>query len=333
MSSSRERILIVRPDRLGDVVLSTPVISALKTEKPQAEIYFLIRKSWAPLFKDLSALSGVILYEPEGQHAGARGWRKLVSEIKTFQFNAAVILQSTARVTAAVWAAGIKKRIGPWSRFHSFLFINNGARQHRSQVLKHEAEYNLDLLKLVGVNAQQPKTGVNISSEAKTWAKNFWEKNSSVKRIGIHPGMGGSAGNLPLQMYVELIRALSRENYEVLVSLGPMDFNVEKYLRIEIPEIFAAGGNMRVFQDFSRDISFLGALFENCDFVIAPSTGPLHLAVALGRPVISFFPEKPEVQSSKRWGPYQPSAMAKVFSPLENFAVTDVLKTIKTGHV
>ena len=309
------RILVARPDRIGDVILSTPVISALRSQFPNASITFLVRGFVAPLVRDIPGVDAVFVYDPDGRHAGIRGFFRLMEELKAQRFQVSIVLQSTLKLAAALFGVGVPNRIGPLSKIHSYLFYNRGSRQRRSLVEMHEADYNLQLLRKLGirVGSHQIPSQVAVSEEKRKLARGWladrgWDfQDANRKRlIAVHPGMGGSALNWPENYYVELVRNLRREGNEVLLSGGPAEgFLLERIVQ----ELGKTGDTVIVYPgrlsegDAPAPVDVLAALFSETELVVAPSTGPLHIAVALGLPVVTFYPPI-RVQSAIRWGPY-----------------------------
>lgn len=317
-SSSRgaePRILVARPDRIGDVILSTPVIAALRDQYPEAHITFLVRDFVAPLVRELPGVDSVFVYDPDGRHSGVGGFFRLMEELKAQRFQISIVLQSRLKLAAALFGVGVPNRIGPLSKPHSYLFYNRGSRQRRSLVEMHEADYNLQLLRKLGirVGSHQIPSQVAIANTKREAARAWLEKmgwdaaDENRKRlIAVHPGMGGSALNWPENYYVDLIRSLRKEGNEILLTGGPAEgFLLERI----VLELEKTGDSAIVYGGKLDDdagpaaVDTLGALFAECDLVVAPSTGPLHIAVALQIPVVTFYPPI-RVQSAIRWGPY-----------------------------
>lgn len=305
------RILVARPDRIGDVILSTPVIAALKAHYPHAHITFLVRDFVAPLVRNIPNVDAVFVYDPSGRHAGVTGFFRLMEELKAQRFQISIVLHSVFKLAAALYGVGVSNRIGPLSKIHSYLFYNRGSRQRRSLVEMHEADYNLQLLRKLGIRtgSHQIPSQIAVSDERKTWAKEWLESqgwirdaaNGRKRLVVVHPGMGGSALNWPENYYVDLIRALKKEGHDVLVTGGPEEGYLLERIKIQAAKtddvVIVYGGST------SGPVDQLAALFQEADLVVAPSTGPLHVAVALGKPVVTFYPPI-RVQSAIRWGPY-----------------------------
>src|SRR5262249_5254473 len=152
----------------------------------------------------------VILFEPEKRHAGFRGFLRLMRDVRAHDFRISVVLQSNLKIAAAMFFANIRYRVGPLSKLHSYFFYNRGVRQHRSHVEMHETDYNLQLVRRLGIRVSSRRIPVRVSLDAESrQAATDWLKQRGWKEdvplVVVHPGMGGSALNWPESHYVEFI--------------------------------------------------------------------------------------------------------------------------------
>jgi lipopolysaccharide heptosyltransferase II len=312
------RILVVRPDRIGDVILSTPVFEVIKRHYPNSKLTVMVQEGVAPLIRGIPCVDEVMIYEPSGRHSGFRGFLRLLRDIRVRRFRISVVLQSQFKISFALMIARIRYRVGPLSKVHSFFCFNRGVRQRRSQVEMHETDYNLQLLRKLGirVGTRNVPTSVAVPAEVKE-AACAWLSTQGWKAadplVVVHPGMGGSALNWPETHYADLIRAMIRDGRQVLVTGGPLDrATVEKILELLGP----AREKVMVYGlSEKRSVDFFAGLLDCATVVVAPSTGPLHVAVALKKPVVTFYPPI-RVQSAIRWGPYlHDETRASVLTP------------------
>jgi heptosyltransferase-3 len=321
------RLLVIRPDRIGDVILSSPVFELIKRHYPRAHLTVLVQESVLPILKGLKSVDHFIAFDPHGVHAGFKGFFRLVTEIRRRHFRIAIVLQTNWKVSAAVFFAGVRYRVGPLSKLHSYLFFNRGMRQKRSHVEMHETDYNLQLLRKLGarIGTRQIPTQIFIPEEtqrrASEWLKQKgWDPKEAL--ILVHPGMGGSALNWPEPHYMELIRCLVEEGRQVLVSGGPMENALLDRIELSLTQVPASEKTKVIFyrsrphnSPTGETVDFLAALCSFSQLVIAPSTGPLHIAVALRKPVVTFYPPI-RVQSAVRWGPYiEEESQASILVP------------------
>lgn len=290
------RILVVRADRLGDVVLSIPTIEVLKRFYPKSHLGVMVQSRVAPALRGLPFIDQLIEVDPEAPLKLEGHW------------DLALVLQPRFKILWALWRAGVKHRLGPLSKWYSFPLLTAGLRQRRSKVEMHEADYNLQLLRLLGIDVGTrtvlPK--VAVGPEARTEFAQWWEAqggDAGVKHwVAIHPGMGGSALNWPEENYLKLADSLLLTGQGVLVTGGPTEQGILD--RFDSAFKSAHGNRIRTFGGArAADIQRLAAAYQKASVVVAPSTGPLHVAAAVGARVVSFYPPI-RVQSAVRWGPY-----------------------------
>jgi len=285
------KILIVRTDRVGDVLLTTPVSTALRHAFPSAKISWLVRPYTAPLLENNPDVDQILVDRGDAI-------AELIAQIKKEGFDAAIVAYPRWRTVWALWRAGIPVRIGPASKFYSVLFTKR-LWQHRSEGKKHEADYNLELLGALGVPFRRYATRFVVTGDEKRVAHKILESHRltfSKPIVILHPGSGGSSARWPLTHFMELGDRLQMADCDVVVTGGPGEDY--QYMMIDnmhrIPVFIAAG---------SVSLRELGALYSCADLVVTNSTGPLHLAVALGIPTISVYSPITTCHPN-RWGPY-----------------------------
>lgn len=308
MTQENLSILVVRTDKIGDVVLTTPAISALRKKHPGAKITGVVSPVAAEVYRSNPHLDGHIVLDP-ALYSGFLGFWRLVRRLRAEKPQVVVVFQAKMRVGLAVLFSGAAMRIGPWSKWWSWLCYNHGRRQNRSAVEMHEADYNIQLLKDLGVTVADTweKSHLTVSEEARREATRFFvEKGLSrrFKTVAIHPGMAGSALNWPESHYVQLGRRLLRR-YNVIVTGGPGEGPLVERVFQGIARQQSYNPDSPTFTKYlgEKGLAETIAILDHCDGMVAPSTGPMHLAVALGKLVVTVFPPI-KVQSAVRWGPY-----------------------------
>ncbi|MBN1895469.1 glycosyltransferase family 9 protein, partial [bacterium] len=154
MRRELQRILVVRTDRMGDLLLTLPAVTAIRRKFPGAFLAMLVHSSMRELAEHCPDLDAVITDGP-----GDSGWRRFpsfVEKIRKERFDAALIMHPTFRLAAAMLLAGVRRRIGTAYRFYSFLF-NRPIREHRKYASRHEAEFNLSLAADLGADISDPE--------------------------------------------------------------------------------------------------------------------------------------------------------------------------------
>lgn len=293
--SSQPNILIVRTDRIGDVLLTLPLIDAVKKNEPSAKVAMLVQEYTRSLVETHPQLSATLTIDTKGKK---KSFFSLVQEIRSHRFTAALVAYPRFRIAAALWCARVPVRIGTGYRWYSFLF-NRKVYEHRKYATKHEAEYNLSLLRPLGyMPPQEVRLILHLTEEEK-------EKGRMLRRsIGIgdgervvvlHPGSGGSARDWKKERFAELASELSRQALQVVIT------GTEKERTLVEEVVKLSGGTARPFIS-THTLREFAAFLQTVNIVVANSTGPLHIAAAVGCAVVGFYPPV-AVMSPTRWGP------------------------------
>ncbi|MBW7997977.1 MAG: glycosyltransferase family 9 protein [Candidatus Glassbacteria bacterium] len=294
------RVLLVRNDRLGDLVLTTPSFRVLREALPAARIDLLCSAYAEPVVRGNPCIDSILT--DSGAHDRA-GFREIAAEIRARGYDAAVVFVHSRKNALLVRSAGIPLRIGPLVKLYAPLFFNRPVRQKRSRGEKHEAAYNIDLLTKLGIDIQQkiPPPVVVADEAALERAAELTANifaDPANKLVVIHPGMGGSALNWPIERWRELTGLLAREAGLNVVVTGT---EPEEDLAESAAEEGIHTGRVKVVVGLGLE-DFIG-LLSRASAVAAPSTGPLHLAAALGVPALAGIYSPVPAHHPRRWGP------------------------------
>lgn len=293
-----KRILIARTDRIGDVLLSTPVIKALREEYPRAYIAMMVSPPAKDIVEGNPYLDEVIVYDKDGKH---RSWRRSIKftlRLRKKKFELAVILHPTNRVHLITFFARIPERVG-YDRKLGFL-LTKKVRHTKQSGQKHESEYALDLLGVIGIMPKDKRPFMPIKEESEKWLEGLFDKeglSTSDKLLAVHPAASCPSKVWPNERFAEAAdRLVEKFGFRVLVVAGPRDIslagNLIKHMRHTA--INLAG---------KTSISQLASLLKRCSLFISNDSGPVHIAASLGTPVISIFGRNQKGLSPKRWGP------------------------------
>jgi ADP-heptose:LPS heptosyltransferase len=305
-----ENILIVRTDRIGDVILTLPMAPVLKKHFPGCRVTFLLREYTKELALNNPYIDEIlVLYEKEGKPA----FFKNLDMIRGKNFDTVITVFPRFRIALFLFYAGIASRIGSGYRWYSFLF-NKKVYEHRKFGENHELIHNINLLKTLGINEsvteKECNFGFHPSEENRIKIKRFAEENGidlSKPVVVFHPASGGSAVDLPMEKMKELVN-MTADKLDVTILL------TGDKKEIEICSSFPKGE--KIFNLCGKfDLGGLIALIDFSSLMVANSTGPLHIAAALGKNVIGFYP-KIKSQSPVRWGPF--TEKKHIFVPAVN---------------
>jgi len=279
-----KRILVCRTDRIGDLILSTPVFEAVKKAYPNCHLGVLVKETTEELLRHNPWIDETIRYRP-------RELFQLVHQLRKYELT--IVLYPTFVIALLCWFARIPVRIGTGYRFYSFLF-NRRVHEHRKDCRKHEAEYNMNMLKPLGITGPI-KPCVWISDKEREWATQRTQNVEKGNIVAVHPGSGGSSRPWNSPYFGRLADLLQESGFRVLLTAGRGEEELQKQVLSSMTSSPAATVD-------DADLLQLAAVFERCELLITNSTGPMHLAASCGVPVIGIFcPIKG--CTPRRWGP------------------------------
>ena len=293
-----KNIVVMRTDRIGEVLLSTVAVDAIKSRYPGASVTFVTSEYSKDLVSGRDDIREVLTVDT----TGGRGWLKeamaLSAELKKRRFDASLVMNPHKALHLACFLAGIPVRAG-YDRKWGFL-LNRKTRDLRDKGQKHEVEYAMDLLRTLDVESPPPAPRLAVSAEARSsLSRVLTEKglDPDVPFVVVHPGSSNPAKIWPGERYSALVGKLSRSLGRRVAVIGTEE---EKEL---VAAIKNASGVEAVDLAGCLDIGQLAALIEKAELFIGNDAGPMHMAAALGVPVIAIFGRNIPGVSPLRWGP------------------------------
>lgn len=298
-------ILLVRPDGIGDEILSLPVATQLRSLMPGARLSFLSSVYAAPVLAhhpDLDEVLTVTGQETLGELVGL--FRKgdapaasvaARSRRSGVPFDAAVFLKPFRRLMTAAWLACVPLRVGTGYRWFSWL-LNRRVYEHRSDFSRHESAYNLGLLRGLGLApGEGAPPRLVVTGEEREWARTYLARFTGL-RVLVHPG-GFSTRFWKPAHFRGLVLKLAGQGRTVLLTGNAAE-----------RDRFRADTQVSAWPEGVRDVmgeltlrQFMAVIAE-CHVVVSMATGPMHLAAALGTPTVSLFDPRRN-QSPTRWQP------------------------------
>jgi len=296
------KVLVTRTDRLGDLVLSVPVFEYLKSAQPDLEIHALVAPAAVPLVENNPYLTGIWTWN---ENESADSFKTLTDGLRGENFDAAIMLQYRKELAQLLLRAKIGLRYGPWSRFSSWFLLNRGSRQARSHSKLHEMDQNLRLAgKFLGDSSPKvdfPQPTLYLTPGQRDLGQEFRAEYQvqEDKIVFLHPGSGGSALDWNPNRFAGVANSLAgMEGFRVFITGTSVDEAMVEKVSLSLDQQVTVLLNRYNLRDF------LGILSAG-DYFIGPSTGPLHLAAALGLGTVGLYPPVPTM-SPGRWGPRGP---------------------------
>jgi ADP-heptose:LPS heptosyltransferase len=290
-ASAINKILLVRPDGIGDQILCLPVAAALRRLLPKARIAFLSSAYAAPVFDHHPDVDEVVAI------TGHESLREL-ADLFQHGFDAAIFLKPFRRLMIAAWLARVPLRVATGYRWYS-LFANRRVYQHRSDFSKHETDYNVALLAGLDLDGGSPlRPSLALTHEERQSAT---RRAAAVPapRIVLHPG-GFAARRWKGEHYWNLAQRLIDAGFGVVLT----------GTAAERERFYAERGTLDVRPDTPGLLDLMGQLSVRelmgvigvSHAVVSGATGPAHVAAALGVPTVSLFdPRRNNLPT--RWRP------------------------------
>ncbi len=308
-AQSKFRLLVVRLGAMGDILHALPAVTALRKAHPSWVIDWVIEPRWRALLSAPQASARDATLQPivDRLHfASTKDWRRkplssgtlqqirqLRSGLREGHYDVVLDLQGSIRSAILGRMAGARRRIGeaePRERPAHWFFTERVATRGA-----HVIEQDVELASAIAGDALEPVQPIlPVDPDAEAWAESLLGP-SSQPIVLINPGAGWGAKRWPPARYGLVARSLALRGLRILVNAGPG----EVALAGEIVQ--HSGGMASVL---APSLEQLIAVTRRVALVIAGDTGPLHLACALGKPVVGIY------------GPTDPSRNGPFGSPL-----------------
>lgn len=299
------------------------MVDALKSSFPDPKIDMLVQQRVYELIYDYPGLNKV--------HAIDKVTTGNVKTVcKANEYDLAIAVYPTFEVALGLFLGSVKYRLGTGYRWYSFLF-NLPHYQHRKEAIKHESDYNLDLLnefnvvygKKLEVKLQVKNEHV-LSVIGKLKALGF---NENERFVVIHiPSLGSAKvwSNSNFKQLLEAILANVNNCYQVVLTGTTSEEEQVKMITSQLPE------NNRIFEIFELNLKELAALISKSELFLGNSTGPIHIAAAVGTFAVGLY-SPVKVESPLRWGPL--TDKKKIFVPDDDDNSRDVMNDIEPNEV
>lgn len=299
---NHQRILVVRPDRIGDVVLSTPLIRALRERFPAAYLAAMVRPYTADILAGNPHLDEILIDDPAVEH----GFWSQVAALRRRHIDTVLMLLPSERHSWMTLFAGVRTRIAVGGKLYHRLTFARTVSRRKYIPLRHEADYCLDLGRAIGVGGDGLGVEVFLSDEERALGASRLGQTTGAL-IGIHPGSGRSAPNWRVERYAELARRLLQHAGVHIVLTGSASERhfVSAFAGLDRSRVIDLVGKLTLRETM--------AVISRLSVLVSASTGTMHIAAAIDTPTVSMFCPLPAC-SPELWGP-QGNRCAVVLPP------------------
>jgi len=313
------RIAVVRTDALGDLVLTLPTLGVLRSRIPGAELHLVCRSYTAPVASSVSCVDKVHLIDRvEG------GLRTI---LRQGRFDAVFLPRALRQEAWDAFLAGIPLRVGTAYRWYAFLY-NHRVHDHRRRGKFHEAEYGTRQVgSVLGESMPTELPRPAIDPVAFRRVRELLASAGimpGARFLIIHPGTAGNTKEWPPGRYGEAAARLLADRVVQAVVLTGTELERQRC------EVVAGACPGAVSLCGALSLSELMALIAEASLFMGGSTGPLHLAAALGIPVVGLYPNR-DWMSPRRWRPW--TSNAAVLTPPKDGPDPDDMNEIPVAAV
>jgi len=305
-TKNQKNILIVRNDRFGEFLLNIPAIRAVKESLEGSRVILAVDPYVKELAEKVPYVDEIITWR-NGRHSLSEtiGFSNL---LKKKDIDVAVIMNPSKDTNIAVYMAGIPVRAG-YARKWDFL-LTKKIEDLKRLSQKHEVEYNLDLVKVIGAETKDKSLVLKMDSVI-----------DRENIVVIHPWTSDPVKQWPEERFCELALRIAREmNSDVLIVGGPEEMQKSAIFNNLDKRIKNITGKTTLVE--------LAAVLSKSKMIISGDSGPVHMACAVGTPVVAIFRNDMPGKGPKRWGPRNDNSIVIEKGSLSDISVDEVLDKI-----
>ena len=305
--SPTRKILVIRRDNIGDLVCTTPLLGALRRRFPRAHIAALVNTYNRQVLEGHPDLNAVYAYakakhRPPGQSRASVYWDKfvLMRKLRAQRFDCVLLASSQPGASAlrlARWIA--PAHIAGYAEPTGLVDL---ALPHDAACAMHEVEDVFRLAQLFGIEGAPGKLSMAVDPAARARAiAALGARNPERRLIALHISARKPSQRWPTERFAELMQALGGAyDFLLLWSPGATDHPQHPGDDAKAQTIMRAAGKLPLVAYPTHELKDLAAALSLADYVICSDGGAMHIAAALGKPILCFFGDS----DATRWHPW-----------------------------
>ena len=300
------RVLILRMGPLGETLLTTPVIGALRRRFPEAYIAYMVAPGREDLVSENPNLDEVITYSVSIP--------KLIYKMAKRSFQMVVILQPTFRLVLHTFLARIPFRIGFETNSGKGRLLHAAVPNNIDQ---HETTRYLDVVRGIGIEPDSEEPEMFVNAAAQGWADDLLTGagiSPDQPLIGLNPGSGSESRRWSPAGFAQVGDHLHEKyNAQIVITAG----DAEGSLPHDVADLMSCSPAILTGITPMQ----LGAMLQKCQLYISNDTGPMHMSTAVRTPTIALF----GASNPQQWGPHWEPHTIIARERMEDITVEDVL--------
>ena len=291
-----KNILILKWGALGDLIMATSTIKAIRENFPEAKITMFTNHLMSEILPQGFIVDEYIFLKKSGRYVDESFFKQLIKiwKLRKRKFDLAVDLKwKSERASVLTYLSGAKTRIGYWERIYNKCYTHSIKHPVGGY---HEVHRNLDVIKQIGLEVKEENPLVYISEADKKFARDFFASNSLNKNntICIHAGASKSNRAWSPERFTQLSEQLiEKYNVTILLTWGKNEFEL-------VNKISNSVGKNTILSPATNSISQLAAIIQNCSLFISVCTGPMNVANAVKTPIVTLLGSTDPAD----WSPY-----------------------------
>jgi lipopolysaccharide heptosyltransferase II len=278
------KFLIIQTAFLGDVILTLPLVQALKQAEPDSEIDFIAIPQTADIVKNHPGISKVIIYDKHGKQRSILSFLRFRNRLCATDYDVVLCPHRSLRSGLLTKATQAKTRIG---------FDNSALKSAFTEVVPwkfggHEVERNLSLLHPVSIDSFQPTVishnppKIFISEEHRSKAERFLSEHRVKQPYAVvAPGTVWKTKRYPVEMMVEVVRKLSGRFESIIIIGGEKDLDLVSEFNMSDEKIVLAISSLPVMSS--------AEIIKRASLLVANDSAPIHIASAFDVPTVAIF--------------------------------------------
>jgi heptosyltransferase-2 len=284
------KILVRATNWIGDAIMAIPALRAVRARFPEARIAIVARPYVADIYRGQKICDELISFDPQGVHAGLSGRERLARQLRAQEFDVALLLQNAFDAAWLAWRAGIPERIGYARDGRSLLLTKRIPVPKCGEIPPHEQFYYLELLRRSGWIDSLPRESfvrLDITEDQRQRAEQSLAAagaRHNALRIAIGAGASyGSAKCWPPERFADFVNRFRQHTDADVILFGTASEQ-------PVSDAIAAGikgASIRLVGKTA--IADLPALLSQCQLFVGNDSGAMHVAAAVGLPVVAIF--------------------------------------------
>ncbi|MDP6642290.1 MAG: glycosyltransferase family 9 protein [Candidatus Nanoarchaeia archaeon] len=276
-----KKILVIRLDHIGDVIVSVPALRALRKSYPNASITIMVRSLTKELLENCPYVDEVLVYDPlwyRGKKTFSLSKHiKFFKNIRKRNFDLAIDLRGELRNIVVAYLCNSRYRLAYDVKGGDFLLTHVGRYDDKLHII----DRNLNLLKTIGINSKDRKLELFTTNKEKKFIDNLLKKNKIKNFVILHPGSGGLLKLYDNKKFAKIGDYLSKKYNVILTGSNNESWMTEEIKNNMNSNVLDLTGELDLLQ--------LTELIKRAKLFVSTDSGPMHIAKAVNTKLISLF--------------------------------------------